>query len=53
MVKNLVPRYLPVQEEFENVCFVAAFLKKQKLRLFVQVTLKRSFVLHAFCLCLC
>ena len=40
MVKTWIPHYLPMQQEFENLCFVAVLMKKQKLWVFVHVTLK-------------
>jgi len=40
MVKTWIPHYLPMQQEFENVCFAAVLMKKQKLRVFVHLTLK-------------
>ena len=48
MVKTWVPHYSPpcTQEEFENLCFITVLIKKQKLWLFVQVTLKRSFTIE-------
>ena len=45
MVKTWVLCYSPMQEEFENVCFVVALIKKQKLWAFVQVMLKWSFAI--------
>ena len=40
MVKTWVTRYLPMQEEFENLCFIAVLIKNQMLWSFVHVTLK-------------
>ena len=53
MVKTWVPHYSPMQEEFENICFIAVLMKKQKLWPFVHVTwaLKWLFPLHGFHLC--
>ena len=46
MVKTWVPHYSPMQqEEFENLCFVAALIKKQNLQPFVHVTLKWLFAI--------
>ena len=45
MVKTWVPLYLPMQEEFENLCFIAVLMKKQKLWQFVHVMLKQSFAI--------
>ena len=46
MVKTWVLHYLPMQEQFENVCFVAVLTKKQKLWLFVHILLKWSFAIN-------
>ena len=46
MVKTLVPRYLTMQEELKNLCFVAVLMKKQNLLPFVHVMLKRSFAIN-------
>ena len=45
MVKTWVPRYLPMQEAFKNLCFIAVLMKKQKLWQFVHVTLKQLFAI--------
>jgi len=45
MVKTWIPHYLLVQEEFENLCFVAVLMKEQKLWPFVHMMLKRSFAI--------
>ena len=46
MIKTLVPRYLTMQEELENLCFVAVLMKKQNLWPFVHVMLKWSFAIN-------
>ena len=48
MVKSWIPRYLPMQEEFENLCFAAVMKKKMKLWPFVHMTLKQSFVINLY-----
>ena len=40
MGKTWIPRYSPMQEKFENLCFIEVLMKKQMLWLFVHVTLK-------------
>ena len=40
--KKWVPRCLPLQEELENLCFVAVLMKKQKLWPFVHVMVVRD-----------
>ena len=48
MVKTWVPRHLPMEEEFENLCFFSVLIKKQKLWPFVHVMLKKLFAIDLF-----
>ena len=52
MGKTWVPRYLPMKEEFENLCFVAVLMKNQKLQPSVHViVLDRSFFMDFVIVC--